>query len=369
MDISMSKLRIARRAFTLVELLVVIAIIGILIAMLLPAVQQVREAARRITCANNIRQIALAVHNRESALGSFPINQIGPGVSNGSGGWGPGYYSWLVPVLPFLEMNNLHDQFDLRINNGDGAGVSNGFLVSNSHPNATAVATVVGTFLCPSAEVPVDNSIVMGSANPAPGSYVGNAGWPSYATGFAGERATPGAFNGVISLEHPSAPVAWHQGGKVGFSDILDGSSNTAMISERLMQTAMSSGEINSGDERLKAYHIIERYETLAEIDAQFTSSHVHASQSARIGRSWSCGFPYAAPTYLHVKTPNSKIGFYSTNPQQGDFIMTPSSRHSGGVNVAMADASLHFVKDAIDRETWWSIGARDDGRTIHFNY
>jgi prepilin-type N-terminal cleavage/methylation domain-containing protein len=369
MDTSNSRLSFVRGAFTLVELLVVIAIIGILIAMLLPAVQQVREAARRISCANNMRQIALAVHNRESALGGFPVNQIGPGVSNGSGGFGPGYYSWLVPILPFLEMGNLHDQFNLQINNGDGNGVSNGFMVSSTHPNAIAVSTVVGTFLCPSAERPLDNSLVMGSANPAPGSYVGNAGWPNYATGFAGERATPGAFNGVISLEHPSSPVAWHQQGKVRFPDILDGTSNTAMISERLIQTAMSTAEINTGDERLKAYHILEHYETLAEIDAQFTSSHVHANQSARIGRSWSSGYPYAAPTYLHVKTPNSKIGFYSTNPQQGDFIMTPSSRHPGGVNVAMTDASLHFVKDAIDRETWWSVGARDDGRTIQFGF
>lgn len=369
MSTSDFKHRYPRSGFTLVELLVVIAIIGILIAMLLPAVQQVREAARRISCANNMRQIALAVHNRESALGSFPVNQIGPGISNGSGGFGPGYYSWLVPLLPYLEMGNLYDQFNLQINNGDGNGVSNGFMVSSSHPNAAAVATVVGTFLCPTAELPLDNSQVMGSANPAPGSYVGNAGWPSYAKGFAGERPTPGAFNGVISLAHPSTPVAWHPGGRVGFPDILDGTSNTTMVSERLIQTAMSTAEINSGDERMKAYHILERYETLAEIDAQFTSSHVHANQSARIGRSWSSGYPYAAPTYLHVKTPNSKIGFYSTSPQQGDFIMTPSSRHPGGVNVAMTDASLHFVKDGIDRETWWSVGARDDGRTIIFDF
>jgi prepilin-type N-terminal cleavage/methylation domain-containing protein/prepilin-type processing-associated H-X9-DG protein len=361
-------LRQARSAFTLVELLVVIAIIGILIAMLLPAVQQVREAARRITCANNIRQIALAVHNRESALGGFPVNQIGPGIANGSGGFGPGYYSWLVPLLPFMEQNNLYDLFNHNLNNGDGNGLANGFLVSSTHPNAAAVATVVSTFLCPTAEIPLDNSIVMGSANPAPGSYVGNAGWPSYATGFQGERATPGAFNGVISLEHPSAPVAWHQNGKVGFSDVRDGTSNTAMISERLIQTAMNTAEINAGDERLKAYHILERYETLPEIDAQFTGSHVHASQSARIGRSWSSGYPYAAPTYLHVKTPNSKTGYYSTNPQQGDFIMTSSSRHPGGVNLAMVDGSSHFIKNAIAPEIWWSMGSRDDGRTVNFS-
>ena len=108
-----SKNRI-RAGFTLVELLVVIAIIGILIGMLLPAVQQVREAARRVSCANKMRQLSLAVHNYESAHRTFPVSQVGPGKSDGSGGYQSGYYSWLVPLLPFVEQNNLYNQFDLN---------------------------------------------------------------------------------------------------------------------------------------------------------------------------------------------------------------------------------------------------------------
>ena len=97
----------SRSGFTLVELLVVIAIIGILIGMLLPAVQQVREAARRVSCANKIRQLSLAVLNYESAHRTFPLSQVGPGESDGSGGFKSGYYSWLVPLLPFVEAKQL----------------------------------------------------------------------------------------------------------------------------------------------------------------------------------------------------------------------------------------------------------------------
>ncbi len=192
--------------FTLVELLVVIAIIGILIGMLLPAVQSVRSAARRIYCANQIRQIALAVHNYESAHRRFPENQIGPGLPNGNGGFTSGYYSWLVPILPQLEQDNIYNGFDLSINNGDG----DSYKMSVTHPNAVAANSVISTFLCPSDTPNRNNSVILGSANPAPGNYAGNAGWPSYATGFAGERSTPGTYNGAIPIVHPSSPVSWH---------------------------------------------------------------------------------------------------------------------------------------------------------------
>ena len=348
-----------RDGFTLVELLVVIAIIGILIGMLLPAVQSVREAARRTVCANNIRQVSLAVLNYESAHQQFPKNQIGPGVANGSGSHGTGYYSWLVELLPNLEQGNLHNQFDLRINNGDGAS----YKLDASHPNALAASTLVETFLCPSDTPNLNNEIILGSANPAPGNYAGNAGWPSYATGYTGERGASGIYNGAIPLEHPSSPVSWHAK-RIGMHSFSDGTSNTALLSERLIQSGNSASEIQNGDNRLRSLHILERFETLSEIVDQMSSSHAHVFESAHIGRSWSSGSPLVAPTYMHVQTPNSLMGHYGTSMEEGDFVVTASSRHTGGVNLALVDGSVQFVSSNVSQKVWWAVGSRNDGRT-----
>ena len=355
-----------KSGFTLVELLVVIAIIGILIGMLLPAVQQVREAARRTQCANKLRQIGLGTLNFESAHSRFPVNQVSFGESRGLGG----HYSWLVPILPFVELENLHSQFDLSINNGDG---SQRFRMSDDHPNAVAAATVVPLFLCPSDSPSGDNATWLGSANPASTNYAGNIGWPSFASGFSGERALvreengdlKGRFNGIIALENPANPVAWHGNSKSGFAQILDGASNTAMISERLIQTNDVPSDLRNGDPRLTSQHIVPgNAESLAAIASRINNgTDRHAIESAYAGRSWSSGYTFAAPTYVHILQPNSRIGHFTSSVDEGDFLVTPSSNHAGGVNQVRADGSVSFVSDDIEQEVWWALGARDDGR------
>jgi prepilin-type processing-associated H-X9-DG protein len=330
--------------------------------MLLPAVQAVREAARRTQCSNRIRQIALAVHNYESVHKKFPVNQIGPGVSDGAGGFESGYYSWLVPLLPHLEKENLLDSMDQTISNGD----ADGYKMSDTHPNAVAANTLVPGFLCPSDTPNQENSVILGTANPAPGSYAGNLGWPSYSTGFSGERATPGKHNGAIPVVHPSAPVGWHTR-RIGMTNFKDGTSSTALISERLIQSGNSGAAITSGDSRLQSLHVLERFETLPEIVDQMSSSHTHIFESAHIGRSWSSGSSLVAPTYTHVQTPNSRIGHYGTSQDEGDFVFSSSSRHGGGVNLALVDGSVRFVSDSVSREIWWAVGGRDDGRIETF--
>ena len=355
----MSTTKRNRVGFTLVELLVVIAIIGILIGMLLPAVQAVRSTARRISCANKVRQLALAVHNFESAQMTFPVNQIGPGASDGQGGFQAGHYSWLVPLLPYMEQENLHNQFDLNINNGDGSS----FKISAAHPNAVAASTTLDALLCPSDEASDDNT-VMGDCNPGSSNYAGNIGWPSRTTGFNGEISTI-RYVGVIPLDSPGNPVAWHQT-KLGFSDISDGTSNTSFISERLIQTGTSVIEIRNSDPRLGSRHIVPPGSvSLANLASRIeASTDQHIIESLYTGRSWSSGYPLAAPTFVHILGPNSILGHFSSSAAEGDFLMSPSSRHTGGVNLARVDASVSFVSDNIEQEVWWALGARDDGRT-----
>ena len=312
-------------------------------------------------CGNNVRQVALAVHNFESAMMKFPVNQVGPGISDGVGGHNAGYYSWLVPLLPFLEQENLHNSFAHKENNGDG----NGYKVSDSHPNARAVSTLVPGFICPSDQPNFENEIILGSANPASGSYAGNAGWPPLATGFEGERSVPGSFNGVISLHNPSENIGWHSKAAIGFNSISDGTSNTALISERLIQQGNSGDAIEEGDVRLVSHCILVREEPLAEINAQLSSTHVHIFESAHVGRSWSSGWALVAPTYMHVQTPNGLIGHYADDSveTEGHFMVSASSNHPGGVNLALTDGSVRFVSDQVSFDVWWAVGSRNDGR------
>lgn len=187
-----------RPAFTLVELLVVIAIIGVLVALLLPAVQAARESARRMSCSNNLKQISLAVHNYHDSLGKLP-----PGEANGTYAGS----SALAAILPYLEQGNTYQLYD--------------FTQGNSAPvNLQAVSQRIKTFVCPtcvfSRRVPIDGC----DANlRAPGTYAFSSGSEDpYGTDAAGNPNNGAIVNGA------SQPTA--------LRDILDGTSNTLLGGE-----------------------------------------------------------------------------------------------------------------------------------------
>lgn len=195
----------SRRGFTLVELLVVIAIIGVLIALLLPAVQQAREAARRMQCTNNLKQLGLALHNHHDTYGSFPSGVVG-GQS----------WSFGTMLLPFLEQSALQDQLK------SASGGTNGQWGNFAPGNATILAltqTQLEAFRCPSDTGPDLND----KRQPDPGplgtsNYIGIIG--SLADTLVDGKYTKG--NGVLYLDS-------HH----GFNDIVDGTSNTLAMSER----------------------------------------------------------------------------------------------------------------------------------------
>jgi len=365
-------------AFTLVELLVVIAIIGLLVGLLLPAVQAAREAARRMQCSNNLKQLALAVQNHEAAMKSFPVNQIGPGLAISSSQFGPGFYSWLVRVLPYIEQSALYDSIDLRVNMSSAttaAGVHSPMSVEilDSHVNAPAAATRIPTFQCPSAVLSHQNAGFLGSANPASGSYAANMGWPKSVTGYNAERGVPGRYNGVIPIHYPGPPlslvphIGWHPSVRRNFKDLLDGSSNTCLASERLVQNAQTLAELGTSDRRIGSHHITRNPVTLAVLENQCgPPTHTDKPYSAFVGRAWILGWPPAGNMYVHLKTPNSNNGHFTgttnSSERQGDFITTPSSMHSDGVNVSFADGSTRFIANQINKNTWWALGSADDG-------
>ena len=351
------------RGFTLVELLVVIAIIGVLVALLLPAVQSARESARRTQCANNLRQLGLAIQNHHATTGHFPKNQTSSGRSSG-GECEAGYYSWLVFLLPYLEQEALFESIDRSVNMSDAC--ASGAPIGEQHPNAESSTVVLEGFLCPSDGDAGENAPLMGAANPAGDNYAANAGWPSRATGYNGERSTPGAYNGVITLKNPGQSVTWHPEGNVSMRHVSDGTSHTVAIAERLIQRASNVQEIRVARLALQSFHVTSAARTLPRMVERCSTESTHSDPvaSAYIGRAWISGWTPTASTYMHLNTPNTHHCHFQNLDSNGDFAVTPTSNHSGGVNVVMVDGHIEFISDDIAPEVWWSIGSRDDGES-----
>lgn len=237
------------RGFTLVELLVVIAIIGILVALLLPAVQAAREAARRMQCQNNCKQIGLAMHNYHDTYKSFPLswNLEVPGFGTASQFNGQ---PWGVRILPFIEQQPLYDQFDQNlITVGVGSGIP------GSLPNGILAQTPLAAFICPSApggalrgytfdSTPAGLPVVI--PNMAPSDYIGTTGVRGVFSSVAyAPTGGGGSRDGVLQV-HGNSPFG--VGGDSGrMADILDGTANTFVVGERTGGDKIYIGKLAAG--------------------------------------------------------------------------------------------------------------------------
>jgi prepilin-type N-terminal cleavage/methylation domain-containing protein/prepilin-type processing-associated H-X9-DG protein len=317
-----SSLSVMRRAFTLVELLVVIAIIGVLVAMLLPAVQAAREAARRSQCANNLRQIGLALQNHHAALQKFPPGRGAPS---------PRIFPPHAFLLQFMEQNALAAQIDLD----EAPAPFNTPTVSyDGARNKSAAISVATVLLCPCDSAP----------GRVPGSEYG-------ATNYA---ACAGSGTGVGSLT--GADGVFFLGSEVRIKDITDGTSNTAAFSER----PLGEGEGGApGDAGATSRAILE-FPVATDPTESACASVGGGGWNQERGAKWIVG-NYGNTLYNHALPPNA-YAWDCMNATQQKGRMAARSEHAGGVNVLYCDGSVTSMQAEVELAVWQAAAARAGG-------
>jgi len=348
------------RGFTLIELLVVIAIIAVLIALLLPAVQSAREAARRAQCTNNLKQMGLGVHNYLSTHNVFPPimgnwNLSGPATPlAGSGTWPIG---WAVAILGNMEQTPLFNAVNF----------SNG---TQDAPNTTVSYTKVNTYVCPSESVQQGPWVGSSFIN-----YAANVGGP------ASIASNSGVIVPMSAGSNSNCQCGGTNIGSFGTQGITDGTSNTAMFSEKLIGIAGGAAALRSSpNARRVNFSISITYNDDNVNGAAQAQNFVSACKSipgtqASVGNSmwngaaWtgSHAGTYRFNAYSHVMTPNGVSCTNQATEDPGTYRtgITAGSFHPGGVNVGMADGSVRFIKDTISAPTWWAVGSRNQGEVI----
>jgi prepilin-type processing-associated H-X9-DG protein len=294
----------------LVELLVVIAIIGILIALLLPAVQAAREAARRSQCSNNLKQLGLALHNYHDTYKSFPSGWLNKSYGGSYGGADYNLWGWSALILPFIEQKPLHDQLDV----GD---ISLEDMAQALHTGSTVgvMSQPIDTYRCPSDTGPPANtnrdqfpwSAGPDSGQLATSNYVGsNDTWRA-------DRAFMDAM--PCGSDRSQQRGLFRENSWLRFRDILDGSSNVIALGERKWYTMFDSGDV---------------YTSGAAVVFGIRRRNAQTHRADQVG----CGCPGINYSQAWPQRDRSSQGF--------------SSEHPGGAQFALADGSVRFIADTI---------------------
>ena len=310
---------IRRTAFTLVELLVVIAIIGILVSLLLPAVQSAREAGRRSQCINNMRQIVLAYHNRHDTLKHFPHGTYN--YLDDTGNTPPPYNDtqdrrcWAQDIWPYIEQNGLFERFEKHMSTGASA-----LAFADSY-------VVIPVFMCPSdSESPKTHTFWGGIGTPTQG-FSGN-----YVTCAGNDYFNRGGKPQSTKLNGVSFAVS-----KVTMALVTDGTSNTLLASELILSPDTDSHDIRG------------RYHNPAHGGVLF-STRLTPNNTVADQLNW-CGLhPVKRAPCVYTGT---------------DMFVSARSYHPGGVNVSLVDGSTRFMSNNISSTVFLAYGSRNGGEAV----
>jgi prepilin-type N-terminal cleavage/methylation domain-containing protein/prepilin-type processing-associated H-X9-DG protein len=334
------------RAFTLIELLVVIAIIAILIGLLLPAVQKVREAASRLKCQNNLKQLGLALQNYEGVNQGFPSaywfkDWEGNAALPAAQRVPFAHFRWssLAQLTPYLEQTAVYNKIDLNVPMICGAGglpETGGQAYAVFLQNREALQAVIPTFLCPA---DTQRGVITGSGLQSKGAsnYMASAG------AVADASVGDGLF---------------YQNSKTRVTDVTDGTSNTVAFSESILGSTVATP---TGDVRDEYEDVNNLPLTACNEDPTNLSAYQGTRRYDR-NFMWADG-AYNAGLYNHLRQPNDRRMDCVRHNTPG--LKAARSRHAGGVNVCLGDGSVRFVSDSISPQTWAAVGTRAGGEVV----
>ena len=344
-----------RSAFTLIELLVVIAIIAVLIALLLPAVQAAREAARRIQCVNNLKQLGLAHHNYHDIHNCLATARIFDPVNQCPGGnvlSGCQDTPWFVLMLPQFDQTPMYNAFNFAV--GSSGPVLTRPATLGAFVNSTVGTTKIGLFQCPSDRNELWQVMAAGWP-PFPqtrGNYAVNWGNTQYDQGLVTTNLT------AANIRTLPMPFPLHKA--VSLASITDGTSNTVLMAEVLQGTAQ--------DLRGNMWSSLA---SAGSFSTRFTPNGFTDFYQLPIPTERGNGWPASGIANADIE-PN---GFCVTEPLQGMQCLNVNtfaysfagtrSRHPGGVSTRFGDGSVHFIKDTIAGATWIALGSISSGEVL----